>query len=374
MLDSLPRLGQAHLVGQPIQALDTPAFLINVPIMERNIARMAKTFREAGINWRPHTKGLKSPALVERLLAAGAIGITCAKTSEAEVMAEAGIRDILIANQVVGEAKIARLLRVRTMADPIVAVDSVANVAALEAAAHAAGTSLRVVVEVDTGMHRAGTAPGEPAVELAKRVADSPSLRFVGVMGWEGHATRVAGQPGEKERRIAEAVGLLTATADACRAAGLPVEIVSCGGTGTYWVTAHLPGVTEVQAGGGILSDVVYREVMGVDHEAAATILATVTSRPTPTRIICDAGKKTMSSDGAVPQPRLDAPVRSVGLSAEHATIELQDPSTSPQVGDKIEFVVGYTDTTVHLHEELYAVRDGRVEAVWPVLGRGKLR
>jgi D-serine deaminase-like pyridoxal phosphate-dependent protein len=374
VLDSLPRLGQAHLVGQPIQALDTPAFLINVPIMERNIARMAKTFREAGINWRPHTKGLKSPALVERLLAAGAIGITCAKTSEAEVMAEAGIHDILIANQVVGDAKIARLLRVRTMADPIVAVDSVANVAALEAAAHAAGTSLRVVVEVDTGMHRAGTAPGEPAVELAKRVADSPSLRFVGVMGWEGHATRVAGQPGEKERRIAEAVGLLTATADACRAAGLPVEIVSCGGTGTYWVTAHLPGVTEVQAGGGILSDVVYREVMGVDHEAAATILATVTSRPTPTRIICDAGKKTMSSDGAVPQPRLDAPVRSVGLSAEHATIELQDPSTSPQVGDKIEFVVGYTDTTVHLHEELYAVRDGRVEAVWPVLGRGKLR
>jgi D-serine deaminase-like pyridoxal phosphate-dependent protein len=260
------------------------------------------------------------------------------------------------------------------MADPIVAVDSVANVAALEAAAHAAGTSLRVVVEVDTGMHRAGTAPGEPAVELARRISESPSLRFVGVMGWEGHATRVAAEPGEKERRIAEAVGLLTATADACRAAGLPVEIVSCGGTGTYWVTAHLPGVTEVQAGGGILSDVVYREVMGVDHEAAATILATVTSRPTPTRIICDAGKKTMSSDGAVPQPLLSTPVQKVGLSAEHATIELQEPSASPQVGDKIEFVVGYTDTTVHLHEELYAVRDGRVEAVWPVLGRGKLR
>jgi len=132
--------------------------------------------------------------------------------------------------------------------------------------------------------------------------------------------------------------------------------------------------VTEVQAGGGILSDVVYREVMGVDHEPAATILATVTSRPTPTRIICDAGKKTMSSDGAVPQPLLDAPVRRVGLSAEHATIEMESATTSPQVGDKIEFVVGYTDTTVHLHDELYAVRDGLDEAVWPVLGRGKLR
>src|SRR5205823_10129157 len=140
------------------------------------IARMADTFRAAGINWRPHTKGLKSPALVERLLAAGASGITCAKTSEAEVMAEAGVRDILIANQVVGAAKIARLLRVRTMADPIVAVDSEENVAELDAAARAAGTTLRVVVEVDTGMQRAGTLPGEPTVKLARRVAQTSSL------------------------------------------------------------------------------------------------------------------------------------------------------------------------------------------------------
>src|SRR5207237_5499785 len=186
VVQSRPRVGQAHIVGQPVQALDTAAFLITVPVMDRNFARMADTFRAAGINWRPHTKGLKSPALVERLLAAGASGITCAKTSEAEVMAEAVVRDILIANQVVGAAKIARLLRVRTMADPIVAVDSVVNVVELESAAHAANATLRVVVEVDTGMHRAGTAPGQPTVELAQRVAASPSLRFVGVMGWEG--------------------------------------------------------------------------------------------------------------------------------------------------------------------------------------------
>ena len=373
VLDSLSRSAQAHLVGQPKQALDTPALLIDVSAMDRNIARMAETFRAAGVNWRPHTKGLKSPAIVERLLAGGAFGVTCAKTSEAEVMAEAGVRDILIANQVVGQAKIARLLHVRAMADPIVAVDSASNVDELAAAAQAAGTSLRVVVEVDTGMQRAGTAPGEATVALARRVARTSSLRFVGVMGWEGHTVRIS-DPVEKQRRVAEAVGLLTQTADACRAAGLPVEIVSCGGTGTYWVTARLPGVTEIQAGGGILCDVVYRESMGVDHEQAATVLATVTSRPTPTRIICDAGKKTMSSDAAPPRPLLDARVESVSLSAEHARIELQAPSPVPEVGSKIEFVVGYTDTTVHLHEELYAVRDGCVEAVWPVLGRGKLR
>jgi D-serine deaminase-like pyridoxal phosphate-dependent protein len=364
---------QARLVGQPKDALDTPALLIDLPALDRNIARMAKTFKDAGVNWRPHTKGLKSPPLVERLLAAGAFGITCAKTSEAEVMAEAGVRDILIANQVVGDVKIERLLRVRSIADPIVAVDSVVNVDALDRAASSAGTSLRVVVEVDTGMRRAGTAPGEPAVALAKSVAGSRSLRFAGVMGWEGHTAKIA-DADAKERQIVASIGLLTMTADACRAAGLDVEIVSCGGTGTYWIAARQPGITEVQAGGGVVCDLVYSDAMHVDHEHAATILATVTSRPTATRVICDAGKKTMSSDGAVPRPVLDTPVRSVGLSAEHATIELESPSATPEIGDKIEFIVGYTDTTVHLHEELYAVRDNRIEAVWPVAGRGKLR
>jgi D-serine deaminase-like pyridoxal phosphate-dependent protein len=148
---------------------------------------------------------------------------------------------------------------------------------------------------------------------------------------------------------------------------------VTCGGTGTYQHTAKLPGITELQAGGGIFCDLYYHDQMHVDHEFALTILATVTSRPTPTRIICDAGKKTMSSDAAVPRPLIDAAVRSVGLSAEHTTIEL-DATSDLRVGDKLEFIVGYTDTTTMLHEEIYGIRDNRVEVVWPILGRGKLR
>ena len=154
----------------------------------------------------------------------------------------------------------------------------------------------------------------------------------------------------------------------------MPVDIVSCGGTGTYAITSGLAGVTEVQAGGGILCDVMYSQHMGVDHEFASTILATVTSRPTPTRIICDAGKKAMSSDGATPRPLLAGEVKSVGLSAEHATIKLVEPDASVKVGDKLEFVVGYTDTTTMLHDELYGIRDGKVAVVWPILGRGKFR
>jgi D-serine deaminase-like pyridoxal phosphate-dependent protein len=232
---------------------------------------------------------------------------------------------------------------------------------------------LRVVVEVNTGMNRAGVEPGFVAVELSRYVAQKPGLRYAGLMGWEGHTVKIA-DPASKREAVQQAVGLLTATASACRAAALPVEIVSCGGTGTYAITSGLSGVTEVQAGGGILCDVYYREQMHVPHDFASTILATVTSRPTPCRIICDAGKKVMSSDAAVPRPLLESGVTSVRLSAEHAAIELDSPSRSPGVGDKIEFVVGYTDTTTMLHDELYVHRDGRLEAVWPVLGRGKFR
>jgi D-serine deaminase-like pyridoxal phosphate-dependent protein len=353
--------------------LDTPALLVDLDAMQRNMDRMAATFRAAGVGWRPHTKAIKVPQLAHKLLDAGAFGITCAKVSEAEVMAAAGIRDILIANQVVGEKKIERLMRVLADADVIVAVDNPDNVRALDAAAVAHGRRLRVVIEVDIGMHRAGVQPGAETVELARLIDSCQGLHFAGVFGWEATAIHIA-DPEEKRREIERAVGLLVETAEQCRAAGLAVEIVSCGGTGTYQYTARLPGVTELQAGGGIFCDMVYRHEMHIDHEFAMTILATVTSRPVPTRIICDAGKKTMSSDAAVPCPLIDPPVRSVRLSAEHTVIELAEPDTTLRVGDKIEFVVGYSDTTTMLHEELYGIRDGRVEVVWPVAGRGKLR
>ena len=361
------------VIGASKFSLDTPALLLDLDVLDRNIERMAATFRAAGVGWRPHTKAIKVPALAQRLLQAGALGVTCAKLGEAEVMASAGIHDILIANQIVGGQKIDRLMRVLDQADVIVAVDSVVNMQALDGAARAAGRRLRTVIEVDIGMHRAGVAPGAAVVALAQQIAACDGLRFVGVMGWEAQTVHVQ-DPTEKRAAIAAAVGLLTDSADLCRAAELPVEIVSCGGTGTYQYTAFQPGITELQAGGGVFCDLYYRNEMHVDHEFALTVLATVTSRPTPTRVICDTGKKTMSSDAAVPQPLLATPVKRVALSAEHATIELATPCDAPRVGDKIEFIVGYSDTTTMLHEEIVGVRNGRVEVIWPVAGRGTLR
>lgn len=363
----------AAVIGLPKEALDTPALCVNLDVMEANIARIARACREHGVGWRPHTKGQKVPAIALKLLAAGALGITCAKLGEAEVMAAAGIHDILVANQIVGAQKIARLVDLRRRADVMVAVDDADNVAALAAAVRGAGVRLRVVVEVDMGLRRAGVEPGPAVVALARTIARHDGLRFAGVMGWEGHTTAIA-DPTAKEQAVAAAVTLLTRSADACRAEGLTVDVVSCGGTGTYALTVRRPGVTEIQAGGGIFSDVRYRTQFGIDHPYALTMMTTVTSRSTPTRIVCDAGKKTMSSDAAVPLPLGLDDVKSVKLSAEHATIELQASNAAVRVGDRLEFVVGYSDTTVHLNEEMYGVRDGRVEVVWPVLARGRVR
>ena len=362
------------LIGQPKEALDTPALLVDLDVLDRNIERMANTIiREAGVQWRPHTKGMKTPALAHMLLNAGAHGITCAKLGEAEVMAAAGVRDILIANQIVGPQKIARLVNLRRHADVMVAVDSQENVAALDRAALEKGVRIRVLIEVNTGMNRAGLEPGEPTLALARKIAPLKGVQLAGLMTWESHALSIQ-DIDEKRRVVAEALQRFTETAQICRDASIPMEILSCGGTGTYWISTVQPGITEIQAGGGIFCDIRYRTAFGVHHDYALTVLSTVTSRPAPTRIICDAGKKTMSSDASIPEP-IDIPgVEAVRLSAEHGTIPLSEPAKAPRVGDKIEFIVGYSDTTVVLHNELYGIRNGLVETAWTLLGRGRLQ
>ena len=362
------------LVGLPVEALDTPALLVDIDTMDRNIAHIARTMRDSAVNWRPHAKGHKCPTIAHRQIAAGAIGVTVAKVSEAEVMAAHGIHDILIANQVVGEIKTRRLaaLIAATGADVIVAVDNPANVRELDDAAARHGVRPRVVVEVDSGMKRCGVAPGEPSVALAQTVADSAHLRFAGVMAWEGHTVSMFDHEPRREE-IARAIARLTETADACRAAGLPVEIVSCGGSGTYLHAARQPGITEVQAGGATMGDGFYR-ALEAEVEPALTLLTTVTSRPTADRVILDAGRRAIDPSQFAPVVRGLDGVASIRFSAEHGVVSLDRPVEWPRVGDRIELEVNYTDQAVHLHEVLFAIRDGMVEGIWPVAGRGKMQ
>jgi len=192
----------ASLVGRSKYDLDTPALCVDLDVMQRNLDKMARTIIGAGKNWRPHTKGQKIPAIAHKELAAGAIGVTCAKLGEAEVMAGAGIRDILIANQIVGPTKVTRLASLQPHADVMVAIDSRENAREISDAAEAKGVKVRVLVEVNVGLNRAGVGPGEPAVRLSEYAASLPGLRYSGLMAWEAHATAILDQT--EKRRVIE--------------------------------------------------------------------------------------------------------------------------------------------------------------------------
>ena len=306
------------------------------------------------------------------MIAAGAIGVTCAKLGEAEVMAQAGVGDILIANQVVGSQKYARLAALQRHADVKIAVDNTTTLDALGAAALAVGVEIPVVVELNVGMNRAGVTPGTAAVALAGTVHEQDGVRLAGLMAWEGHTISVE-DADERAAAIKHSIGQLAASVQACREAGLPVEIVSCGGSGTMNVTAHQPEVTEIQAGGAIFGDATYQR-WGVPTDPALFGQAVVTSRPAPDRIITDAGFKTLPGMERQPLAVGLANVVNITPSAEHGVITLSAPNESVQVGDVLDFIVGYGDATVFLHDAMYGVRKGIVETVWPISGRGKLR
>lgn len=359
-------------VGAPLAVIETPFLWTDLARLERNIATMATHFRDAGVQWRPHTKGIKVPAIAHKLVAAGAIGVTCAKLGEAEVMVAAGIQNILIANQIVASPKITRLAHLCRHADVKVVVDNPEIVTKIGEAAVKAGTTVGLLVEVNTGMNRAGVEPGQATVTLAHHIAATAGTRLAGLMTWEGH-TLSERDPERKRAAVKAAIQQLTDTADTCRAEGLAIEIVSAGGSGTYHITPFLPGITEIEAGGAIFCDVTYQG-WGIELEPALFVRTMVTSRPTPTRIICDAGFKTLPRGYATPHAIGIDHVTEVAFSAEHGIVKLDQPNTTLQVGDTFDFVVGYGDATVFLHDQLYGVYDDVVNVIWPVLGRGKIR
>ncbi len=359
-------------IGYHKLELDTPFLWVDLDILEANIAQLAAFLHDAGVNWRPHIKGVKVPAIAHMLLRAGAIGLTCAKLGEAEVMAAAGVRDLLIANQIVGPRKYTRLANLSRQVDVKIAVDSEATLEDLNAAALTKGVQIGLVIEVDTGMNRAGVQPGDDVLALTKAIARYPGLKLRGLMTWEGHTLGIA-EPEAKREAISRAIGLLRASAGRCREAGFEMEIVSCGGSGTFVYTAHEPGVTEIEAGGAIFNDMTYTG-WKVPTRQALFVHSVVTSRPSPRRIIVDAGFKTMPAWINEPRPVGILNVARVSPNAEHGVITLTAANDDIAVGDRFDFIPGYGDTTVVLHDQLYALRGDVVEAVWPILARGKLR
>jgi D-serine deaminase-like pyridoxal phosphate-dependent protein len=364
---------QLSPIGLPLSELDTPALLIDLEALQQNIDLMAGRLRSRNVAWRPHAKAFKCPAIAHFLRRAGAIGVTVAKVSEAEVMAAGGINDILIAHLVVGRNKVARLAALQRQADVKVTVDHRDHVGPLGQAASEAGTTIGVLVDVDLGMKRTGVATVEAAAQLARLVSITPGLRFDGLMGYEGHTLMIA-DPTEKRAAVTAAIGKLMKARDTVEAQGCRCRIVSAGGSGSYQLTADIPGITEVQAGGGIFACRYYTQACHVTgHVPAIAILATVVSRTYADRAILDIGQKSISQHQASPVLRDYPDCGVIGLSAEHTTVAL-GPAASLQIGEKVHVIPGYSDFTFVLHNRALGHSGGRVVAVWDLLGRGCLQ
>lgn len=359
-------------VGLQKNELDTPVLWVELDTLEKNIATLAKHFRDAGINWRPHTKGIKTPAITHKAVAAGAIGITCAKLGEAEVMAAAGVRDILIANQIVTGQKITRLVNLRHHADVKVAVDNLDNVVALGKAAAQKGVELGLLVNVDSGMNRAGVTSAQGVLELAQLTTKTAGVKFLGVMTWEGHTLGFA-DPKEKHGAIDKAMSRLKEAVELCNSSGLACQIISGGGSGTAEYTPFAGVITEIQAGGAVFCDAKYSDWNDLT-EPSLFVRTSVTSRPAADRVITDAGYKTLPAWHKQPKGINFPAIKTFATSAEHGVLTLEEANDRIKIGDAFDFMVGYGDATVFLHDHLYGIRGGVVEVVWPLLGRGKLR
>ena len=360
-------------IGMHKTELDTPALLIDLDKMEANIRTMAAYFSTVNAQLRPHVKTHKTPIISHKQIAAGAIGVTCAKLGEAEAVIHAGIRDVLIANQIVGAQKIARLINLAKHSEIMVAVDNAQNVQAISEAASAKDANVRMLVEVNIGMDRCGVEPGEPALELAELIRKSPNVEFAGLMGYEGHTVA---KPDKAARNAAarEAIQILVDAKYYLEKRGVAVPIMSGGGTGTFNITGSIPEMTEVQAGSYVLMDATYGNVQGVgEHfERALSVLATVVSRPAPDRIIVDTGLKVLAKEFGVPQPVGVPGVEMTGLSEEHGKLQVSDETVSLNPGDKLEILPTHCCTTVNLHDRYYGIRNGIVESVWEIAARGK--
>ncbi len=365
-------------VGKPVALLDTPALLVDLDALDHNIATMAAAAK-AGADWRPHIKASKAPGLAQRLVAAGAVGVTSAKVSEAEAMDDAGLvdsgmTDILIANEVVGPIKIARLARLAQRARICIAVDHVDNLREVAAAMQAAETSVDLLIDINVNMNRCGILP-EAAPALAEQIQDlansTGGVRLRGLMGYEGHVMGL--EPEAKERESAAAADVLREARRLVEAAGFPVETTSGGGTGNYTIALAQGHLTELQAGGGVLMDQAY-VAMGVKgHQPSLFVLTQIISVPDDKRAIGDAGWKTTGMHTGLPivHGRDDLQVR--GLNAEHTIYQLS-PRVHVRPGDQITLIPAYSDSTILLHRQLHAVRDGVVEEVWPISAAGVLQ
>ena len=363
-------------IGMPLDAVDTPALLIELDAFARNIARLAQAVTGTTVRLRPHAKTHKCPVIALRQMASGAVGMCCQKVSEAEALVYGGVGNVLVTNEIVGASKIARLVALAKQAQVAVCADHPGNVAALNEAAVAFGVRLPVLVEVNVGADRCGVEPGEPVLALAKQIAGLPGLRFGGLQAYHGSAQHIREHAKRKEA-IDTAVEKVRRTVELLKQNGLTCELVSGAGTGTYAFEAASGIFNELQAGSYIFLDADYAKNLtlagtpGSDFEQSLFVYATVMSHPTKDRAVVDAGLKALSVDSGMPWVVGMQDVEYIRAADEHGKLTLHDPNRNLEVGSKIRLIPGHCDPTVNLYDWYVGFRGNRVEALWPITARG---
>ncbi len=362
--------------GDPLEAVDTPALLLDLEAFEHNLAALHGAVHARGVQVRAHGKAHKCSEIALRQLAAGAVGLCCQKVAEAEVFVAAGVGDILVSNVIVGEAKARRLAALARGARVGVCVDALLQVEQLGMAARDARTTLEVLIEVDTGMMRCGVDSPAEALALAEAIdAYRPWLELRGLQAYQGRAQHLR-TPAERATAIAQAAGRVLPILEALRAAGHACPEISGGGTGSYPHELAAGLWTEVQPGSYVLMDADYAANQAdpgapVLRQALEVLCTVITVRAR--HAVLDAGLKAFSVDSGLPVPPPELGWRVRGLSDEHAVLVPEAVAVPLAVGDRLRMVPGHCDPTVNLHDWIVAHRNGRVEQVWQVDARGAL-
>jgi D-serine deaminase-like pyridoxal phosphate-dependent protein len=366
-------------IGLPISEIPTPALMIDIDVLENNLARMRDACSAYGKLYRPHAKAHKSSIIAKMQLEYGAHGHCAAKLGEAEVLVSGGLQDILITAPVVGRRKIERLLALNSLASAIkIVADSAINLQEISAMAAAVGAKIKVLIDVNIGQNRTGVDNPEQAVLLAHVIESAAGLEMAGIQAYGGTNQHIVGFERRREMEL-RSLERAVAARKAVEKAGYDVGILSVGGTGTYNIDTEIPEVTEIQPGSYIFMDAHYRSIGGPDTSRfgdfgnSLSVYTTIISHPVEGRAISDGGNKALSADEGQPIPLglIGAEYRPGG--DEYGILDLKDSNLPLNVGDKLEFIPGHCDTTVNLHDNYYAVRKGMVEAIWRIEARGRM-
>jgi D-serine deaminase-like pyridoxal phosphate-dependent protein len=360
-----------RMIGSPRDAPSTPALILDLPKVEANIAEMRRRMATVPAALRPHAKIHKSPILGKMQLDAGAIGLTTATVWEASAMVDAGLSDVLIANQVVGAVKAAELARIAGLARVLVAIESIVNARELAGAAARAGSEVGALIEVDVGQHRSGVRSVEEALELAAEIERLPGLGLEGLLGYEGHCM-VEPDRALRIEKAHTANAVLIAVADAFDEHGLSTGIVAGGGLGTWDITGANPRVSEIHAGSYVFSDAFHRN-LAPGFDPALTVLSTIVSRAGD-GVVLDCGRKSIGIDRTPPEVvGGEGAIRFQHgehfLHEEHTALDLVEGS-SLAIGDRIELMPGYAPTTVNFYDFYYVVDGDTIVDVWPIHAR----